>query len=62
MMPGVIFINIIQAVLEGADPKRAKKTDKLAVFFALFEICACKGFVLNVGKMIPDQVVCVWRR
>jgi len=35
LMPGVNFINVLQAAFTSADPKSAKKTVKLSVFFAL---------------------------
>ncbi len=39
-LQGVNFTNILNAAFKNADPKSAKKTDSLTVFFALL------GFVL----------------
>jgi hypothetical protein len=42
--PGVDFTNILLEDFTGADPKSAKNTDDLTVFFCAFGICANKSF------------------
>jgi len=45
---GVNFTNILRSTFTLADPKSAKKTNDLTIFFALFE----SGHVKNARKML----------
>ncbi len=50
---GVNFINILQASFASADPKRAKNTVNLSVFFALLG----SSNVKDVSKMLTNLTI-----
>jgi len=50
---GVHFIKVLQAAFAHANPKSAKKTDNLTVFFCAFGICRHKSCLLNIGEIDP---------
>jgi len=50
---GVNFINVLQAAFTGEDPKSAKKTDNLAVFFVLLGSVPVKAVLKTLVKLKP---------
>jgi len=52
LSPGVNFINVLQAVFTGTDPKSAKKTDKSTVFFVLLGSVRVKASNKRQVKLI----------
>jgi len=52
---GVNFINVLQAAFVCADPKRAKKTDNLTVFFALLGSESIKAARRTLIKLTHGQ-------
>jgi len=56
---GVNFINVLQAAASKCtDPKSAKKTVKLSVFFALLGSALAKDAHLMLMKSTPDRGHC----
>jgi len=53
LTPGVNFINILRKALACKDPKSAKKTDGLTVFFALLGSAHIKAFCKMLMKLTP---------
>jgi len=53
--PGVDFINILQAAFTFADPKSAKKTGNLMVFFARWGSGGVKAACRTLMKMTPGD-------
>jgi len=54
LTPGVIFINVLRAAFDHADPKSAKRTDNLTVFF-VFLVSACvKAACRTLMKLTPS--------
>ncbi len=53
---GVNFINIIQAAFARADPKSAKKTDNLTVFFAISGSTHAKAARRMLIKLTPGLI------
>ena len=53
--PGVNFINVLREALKCADPKSAKKTVKLSVFFALLGFTGAKAAHRTLMKLIWHQ-------
>jgi len=56
--PGVNFINVLQAAFERTDPKSAKNTDNLIVFFALLGSASSKASHEMLMKLTPCHIVC----
>jgi hypothetical protein len=50
---GVNFINVLQAAFAQADPKRAKKTDNLTVFYVLSGSAGTKAARRMLMKLRP---------
>jgi len=50
---GVNFINILRSAFTGVDPKSAKKTVKLAIFFALLGSAFVKAACRMLMKLTP---------
>jgi hypothetical protein len=55
-MPGVNFINILQAAFTCADPNSAKKIVKLSVFCALSGSVCTKAACKTLLKLTPDVI------
>jgi hypothetical protein len=51
--PEVNFINLLQAAFTHADPKSAKKTVKLSVFFTLLGSASAKATHRSLMKLTP---------
>jgi len=51
---GVNFNNVLQAPFACTDPKSAKKTDNLTVFFALSKSVRIKADGRTLVKLTPD--------
>jgi len=51
--PGVDFTNILRAAFASADPKSAKKTVKLSVFFVLLGSACAKAAHRMLMKLTP---------
>jgi len=56
LTPGVNFTNILCATFIQADPKSAKKTDSLTVFFALLGYSRVKAWCKMFVKPTPGRV------
>jgi len=54
---GVNFINILHEVLKRADPKSAKKTVKLSLFFAFLESVRVKAGRKMLVKLAPGAIL-----
>jgi len=52
---GVDFTNISLKAFMRVDPKRAKNTDSLTVFFLLLGFANIKAALTKLVKSIPDQ-------
>jgi len=52
---GINFIKDLRAAFAGADPKSAKKTDNLTVFFALSESARAQAARRTLMKLIPAR-------
>jgi len=52
---GVNFINVLQAAFVLADPKSAKETVKLSVFFALLGSALAKAAHKTLVKLTPVE-------
>jgi len=55
MPPDVNFINVLQAAFTRPDPKSAKKTDKLTVFFTLSGSARAKAACRMLMKSAPEK-------
>ncbi len=53
LSPGVDFTNNLEAAFARADPKRAKKTDNLNVFFRFWDLCTLKLCAKMSVKLTP---------
>jgi hypothetical protein len=51
---GVTFTNILQAAFSRADPKNAKKTDRLSVLCALLGSARVKAALRMLMKLTPS--------
>jgi len=56
MSPGVNFINVLCTVFTRPDPKSAKKTDGLTVFFALLGSSYAKAAHRTLMKLTPGDL------
>jgi len=54
---GVNFINVLLEAFRLEDPKSAKKTDNLTVFFALLGSASIKAASRTLMKLTPDRVL-----
>jgi len=54
-IPGVNFINVLQAAFTQTDPKSAKELLDLTVFFALLGFLCVKAARRTLMKLTPDR-------